>query len=70
MRISLKTAQNDSEVQVCSGGTALIDGEWVGENWLGELWMELRAELIGGLEAPATSSLQMTTDKKLVTLTF
>ena len=70
MRISLKTAQNDSEVQVCSGGTALIDGEWVGENWLGELWMELRAELIGGLEAPATSSFQVTTDKKLVTLIF
>jgi len=51
-------------------GAALIEGEWVGENWLGELWMELRAELIGGLEAPATSSFQVTTDKKLVTLIF
>lgn len=26
-------------------GAALIDGEWVGNNWLGRLWMELRAEL-------------------------
>lgn len=31
-------------------GAALIDGHWVGDNWLGELWMELRAELIGGLD--------------------
>lgn len=23
-------------------GAALKEGEWVGENWLGELWMELR----------------------------
>lgn len=23
-------------------GLALIDGQWVGENWLGQLWMELR----------------------------
>lgn len=23
-------------------GAALIDGEWVGENWLGKLWMDLR----------------------------
>ncbi len=51
-------------------GAALIDGEWVGENWLGELWMELRTELIGGLEAPVTSSFQATTNKKLVTLIF
>jgi ribA/ribD-fused uncharacterized protein len=24
-------------------GAALRDGQWVGENWLGRLWMELRA---------------------------
>jgi predicted NAD-dependent protein-ADP-ribosyltransferase YbiA (DUF1768 family) len=23
-------------------GAALVDGKWKGENWLGELWMELR----------------------------
>jgi predicted NAD-dependent protein-ADP-ribosyltransferase YbiA (DUF1768 family) len=28
-------------------GMKLIDGEWVGENWLGRLWMELRLELQG-----------------------
>ena len=26
-------------------GAALVDGEWRGENWLGKLWMELRASL-------------------------
>lgn len=26
-------------------GAALIDGEWVGENWLGRIWMEHRAKL-------------------------
>ncbi|MBI1249013.1 DUF1768 domain-containing protein [bacterium] len=26
-------------------GAANRDGEWVGENWLGRLWMDLRAEL-------------------------
>ncbi len=26
-------------------GAALRDGAWVGENWLGRLWMELRDEL-------------------------
>ena len=25
-------------------GKALIDGQWVGQNWLGKIWMELRAE--------------------------
>ncbi len=30
-------------------GAALIEGHWVGENWLGELWMELRAEMVAGL---------------------
>jgi ribA/ribD-fused uncharacterized protein len=24
-------------------GAALVEGEWRGENWLGKLWMELRA---------------------------
>lgn len=23
-------------------GAALIDGQWIGENWLGRLWMEIR----------------------------
>lgn len=27
-------------------GAALIDGVWVGENWLGKLWMELRQSLV------------------------
>jgi len=27
-------------------GAALIDGEWNGQNWLGKLWMELRASLL------------------------
>jgi predicted NAD-dependent protein-ADP-ribosyltransferase YbiA (DUF1768 family) len=27
-------------------GAALIDGEWVGRNVLGELWMEIREELL------------------------
>ena len=27
-------------------GAALVDGEWRGENWLGKLWMELRASLL------------------------
>ena len=26
-------------------GAALKDGQWHGENWLGKLWMEVRAEL-------------------------
>lgn len=26
-------------------GAALINNEWVGQNWLGKLWMEIRAEL-------------------------
>ncbi len=26
-------------------GMALVEGQWEGENWLGRLWMELRAEL-------------------------
>jgi predicted NAD-dependent protein-ADP-ribosyltransferase YbiA (DUF1768 family) len=26
-------------------GSALINGQWVGENWLGKLWMELRDKL-------------------------
>ena len=30
-------------------GAACIDGEWVGDNWLGELWMELRAEVMSQL---------------------
>jgi N-glycosidase YbiA len=30
-------------------GAALIDGYWEGQNWLGVLWMELRAELIASL---------------------
>lgn len=25
-------------------GMALIDGQWVGENWLGNIWMDLRTE--------------------------
>lgn len=33
-------------------GAALRDGEWVGENWLGRLWMELRAELRDQASAP------------------
>jgi predicted NAD-dependent protein-ADP-ribosyltransferase YbiA (DUF1768 family) len=28
-------------------GMKLTNGEWVGENWLGRLWMELRLELQG-----------------------
>ena len=30
-------------------GAAFVDGKWKGQNWLGELWMELRAELVAGL---------------------
>lgn len=26
-------------------GAALIDGKWQSQNWLGQLWMELREEL-------------------------
>jgi len=39
-------------------GMKLIDGEWVGENWLGRLWMELRLELQG---VPSFRSLDTTT---------
>jgi predicted NAD-dependent protein-ADP-ribosyltransferase YbiA (DUF1768 family) len=28
-------------------GMKLVEGEWVGENWLGRLWMEMRLELQG-----------------------
>jgi hypothetical protein len=28
-------------------GMKLVNGEWVGENWLGRLWMELRLDLQG-----------------------
>lgn len=28
-----------------SWGAALVDGEWRGENWLGVLWIEIRAAL-------------------------
>jgi predicted NAD-dependent protein-ADP-ribosyltransferase YbiA (DUF1768 family) len=28
-------------------GAVKIDGEWVGENVLGKIWMEIREELIG-----------------------
>jgi ribA/ribD-fused uncharacterized protein len=28
-------------------GAAMIDGKWVGKNYLGKLWMELREELAG-----------------------
>lgn len=30
-------------------GAAVVDGHWEGQNWLGELWMEVRAELVAGL---------------------
>jgi predicted NAD-dependent protein-ADP-ribosyltransferase YbiA (DUF1768 family) len=39
-------------------GMKLVDGEWVGENWLGRLWMELRLELQG---VPSFRSLDTTT---------
>jgi ribA/ribD-fused uncharacterized protein len=29
-------------------GAALVNGRWVGRNWLGRLWKELRDELAGG----------------------
>lgn len=29
-------------------GAALVDGQWHGENWLGRLWMELRASHLRG----------------------
>jgi len=29
-------------------GAALRDGEWVGDNWLGVLWMELRDKVVTG----------------------
>ncbi|MHC2069773.1 NADAR family protein [Bremerella sp. T1] len=31
-------------------GAANRDGEWVGENWLGRLWIKLRTELTQGCE--------------------
>lgn len=40
-------------------GAALIDGEWVGSNWLGRLWMELRAELSSSVKAIASKSPQV-----------
>ena len=30
-------------------GAARKDGKWKGQNWLGMLWMEVRAELVAGL---------------------
>lgn len=33
-------------------GAALVDGEWFGENWLGKLWMELRAGGVAGRDWP------------------
>jgi ribA/ribD-fused uncharacterized protein len=39
-------------------GAALIDGEWVGKNWLGTLWMELREELAGGPDIVEVASLR------------
>jgi predicted NAD-dependent protein-ADP-ribosyltransferase YbiA (DUF1768 family) len=39
-------------------GMKLVDGDWVGENWLGRLWMELRLELQG---IPSFHSLDTTT---------
>lgn len=32
-------------------GVANRDGDWIGENWIGRLWMELRTELTQGYEA-------------------
>ena len=49
-RILLET-ENKEIVEDCSNrnrgkakfwGAALIDGQWIGDNWLGKLWMELR----------------------------
>ena len=33
-------------------GAARIDGQWVGQNWLGRLWMELRDSAISTPEVP------------------
>ena len=33
-------------------GAALLDGKWVGQNWLGELWMELREEVMSADAMP------------------
>lgn len=32
-------------------GAAEVNNQWLGENWLGRLWMELRTELTQGYEA-------------------
>lgn len=39
-------------------GMKIVEGEWIGENWLGRLWMELRLELQG---VPPFRSLDTTT---------
>ena len=38
-------------------GMAVVDGQWEGENWLGKLWMELRAELRSALAKNAAQIL-------------
>ncbi len=37
-------------------GKALVDGQWEGENWMGELWMELRAEMRTAQMQPIASA--------------
>lgn len=41
-------------------GAALRNGEWIGENWLGLLWMELRNELKQGFEGEADHTASLT----------
>ena len=41
-------------------GAANRDGEWVGENWLGRLWMELRSELTEGCEGRVDRTANLT----------
>ncbi len=57
-------------------GAAQKEGEWVGENWLGCLWMELRASLnssesdLNGTTVTATSSSHSTMETHLKMITI
>ena len=42
-------------------GAAFVNGKWVGQNWLGKLWMELRDALAGGPDFMSSVTVKATT---------